>query len=323
MSNIVPSNSASIANVDSGLYEGFFKPQDQVPAPPPASGGFMLPLPIIRVNQKEGTKLTLVRQLCADDADDSSAFLVPAPKFRAETVLFAPVMATYRHVAWNSSKKVTDTPGNLSNCDYCLVNQNSSNDQDRCENHCEISGAIIDTCGNMQDPSKWVIKGFYHLDGSRTAFDELYNFYYHEMLAAFKAGQAPYAHLYMLGLKTIVGKHTWNVPRFFRTQDDKASGYWHREFGKDAPDYRKVPTPPSLVEEITRRIRKGTPENFAISMFKHPGIEAGKLMREFVQRGGVAPDTQPTHAVPVQVTVVPTTSESADDAVDAFLGGVN
>jgi len=322
-------NGAPLSSMDTSLFQGFFPAQEAAPPPPFPAGGFRVPLPLVRHNQKEGPKLNLVRQLCADDADDATLYYVTSPPFRAEMVMMAPIVASYRHVAWNDNKKVVDRPGDLSNCEYCLINQNSKEESDRCENRCELVFAVINVGNGRTDPSTWELQGFYHMDVSRSSFDELYTFYYREMLGLANQGIAPFSYIYPLGIKTVVSKYTWNIPRIFRTQDDRTSGYFHREFGKDIPQYRKTPTPPHLIAQITEQLKPGSDVGFAISMFRLPNTEANKAMRdrpvgataaEVLEAEVVTPATATKPSPKKKKDIGPPNVEISDSAVDDFLG---
>lgn len=309
---------ASSENYEDLFGEFFHKQEEELPPPPP-SGGFMRICPKISCSVKDNNKL--VRLLCADDADDPGANFLVAPKFRKKTILFAPVTHAFGHEGWNGGKKVVDNPGSLDNCEFCLVNAESDNEMDRCENHSKLVFYVIDT-KEQRDPKKWEIQGLYHIDmSSKTTFDEPYNFFFHEMLPAVRdRKQAPFAKLYRMTTVTREKQFTWNIARIVREQDNIAEGSFYRESGREKPVYASMETPENILKEIAALLKPGEPASFAVRLFQLKGSEAFEKMQERLSGRPVLASGDKAKAAVTAGKAVAKPAAASGDGVDAFLG---
>lgn len=302
------------------LFGDFFSKADDELPPPPPSGGFMRICPRVTYSVKDNNKL--VRMGCADDAADQSANFVVAPAFRKKTFLFAPITHAFGHESWNDGKKVVDTPGSLDNCEYCLINADSKNEMDRCENHSKLVFFVIDT-KDTKDTKKWEIQGLYHIDqSSKTTFEEPYNFFFDEMRHLYQQRQVPFSRIYRMTTisREKNGGIAWNIPRIVREADDVQGGSFPRDAHGKRREYASMETPDHLLKEMAKLLAKDSPIHFAVSLFQLSGKEAFEKMQEKLSgRKPVLPSGGDKKAVTAGKTAKPEVVDDGDGA-DAFLG---
>jgi hypothetical protein len=289
------------------------------PPPPPPVSGIMFPVPLIRTNVKEGPKLELRPFMAADDADDSSTFLATSPTFRAEQIHVVPLMGVTRHTSWQGGKKVVDNPNSLAPCQFCRGAKSGGDSRDRCENHVEILVAVYDEIKKFNDPSTWSLKGYYMFDSTRTAYREMYTWFYYTCLNL-PEGANPWDNTYCIVNQQLRSdKNVWNVPRPLRLRDNPMRREWHRESKDELPEYDMRPTPEHIVAQVFAEFASGTRLNYAASLLHLPGIEQGKAIREYLEDETTPPPVMESasKAAPSSRMGVPASE------VQAFMGDIS
>jgi hypothetical protein len=260
---------------------------------PDNTGGMVWLFPRIQANVKDkiNGREQLVNGLVCDDAADRDTYMVPATAFRRPFITVAPIAGILRHLAWRNGQKVSEVVGQT-NCPFCSTSTPGDRDN-RDDDVCEVVVAVLD--GNPARPAGMKFVGFYTVQASSTAFQDIYNWYVWQMLRPAASGFAPWAYTYCLTFQFIQSKKTnysWNVYRIVRTQDDLASHRWYRERRNDdgsveEAQYARLVTPDHIVNEINQRLAPGTLESAAIALLGRKSDDAAPVIRAAIlKRGG-------------------------------------
>jgi len=241
----------------------------------------------------------------ATDCDDADRYLVTAPPIGkggqgrpsgAHSILIVPICGMQRHKTWRQNSPVQDLPHHNGPCNYCMPGAAPGlAESDRCDDYCELVVAAIE--GNPQDPASMRFSGLYLIPAKSSSRDEVYSFWFHEVVGRTNAGQIPWANMYWLTYQPITSKRTgfnWSIYRFVRQGDSVQNRQWVKE-GKladgsiEKPLYYVWPTPSHIVAEVQSRLTGNTLEMAAIQLLLLPADQAYTQVRKMIMaRGGKA-----------------------------------